>query len=65
MAPPSSRPPLFQTDTGATFKGFKGFSLTTSAPAAFSGFGKGGAFTGLTNGSVATPSTHATGEGGS
>lgn len=61
--------PLFQTENSATFKGFKGFSLTTSTPAAFSGFGKGGAFTGLTNGSApsvgggaTTASTQAAGE---
>lgn len=53
---------LFQTDSSATFKGFQGFSMTT---AAFSGFGKSGAFTGLTNGSSTSTSTHATGEGGS
>ncbi|XP_042367678.1 nuclear pore complex protein Nup50-like [Plectropomus leopardus] len=48
-----------------TFKGFKGFSLTTapasggSAPTAFSGFGNGGGFkglSGLTNGNSSTPS---------
>lgn len=61
--------PLFQTENSATFKGFKGFSLTSSTPAAFSGFGKGGAFTGLTNGSApsvgggaTTTSTQAAGE---
>lgn len=59
--------PLFQTENSATFKGFKGFSLTSSTPAAFSGFGKGGAFTGLTNGSAPSvgggaTSTQAAGE---
>lgn len=58
---------LFQADSSTTFKGFKGFSLTTaagsSATATFSGFGKSGAFPGLTNGNAASTSTHAAGEG--
>ncbi|XP_018542486.1 nuclear pore complex protein Nup50 [Lates calcarifer] len=50
---------------GGAFKGFKGFSLTTSAtsggatPTMFSGFGNGGGFKGLgslTNGNSITPS---------
>lgn len=56
---------LFQGEGGGAFKGFKGFSLTTSAtsggatPTMFSGFGNGGGFKGLgslTNGNSITPS---------
>ncbi|XP_044041981.1 LOW QUALITY PROTEIN: nuclear pore complex protein Nup50 [Siniperca chuatsi] len=52
-------------ESGGTFKGFKGFSLATSpasgasTPTAFSGFGNGGGFKGLsslTNGNSITPS---------
>nr|XP_033471027.1 nuclear pore complex protein Nup50 [Epinephelus lanceolatus] len=54
-----------EAEGSGTFKGFKGFSLTTSAasggsaPTAFSGFGNGGGFkglSGLTNGNSITPS---------
>lgn len=54
-----------EAEGSGAFKGFKGFSLTSSAasgtstPAPFSGFGNGGgfkAFGGLTNGNSITPS---------
>lgn len=54
-----------ESEAGGAFKGFKGFSLTTSAvsggstPAVFSGFGNSVGFKGLgglTNGNSATPS---------
>ncbi|XP_056280825.1 nuclear pore complex protein Nup50 [Pseudoliparis swirei] len=45
-----------EADGGASFKGFKGFSLSgASAPTAFSGFGNGGGFTGLNGSSSAAP----------
>lgn len=54
-----------ESESSGAFKGFKGFSLSTSAaagastPAAFPGFGNGGGFKGLgglTNGNSITPS---------
>lgn len=55
---------LFQAEGSGSFKGFKGFSLSTTAsggstPTAFSGFGNGGGFKGLsslTNGNSIAPS---------
>ncbi|KAK7896759.1 hypothetical protein WMY93_022084 [Mugilogobius chulae] len=56
-----------ETESGGTFKGFKGFSLTPSAQSSFSGFGNGSSFKGfgsLSNGNsvpsfgtFTTPST--------
>ncbi|XP_068442710.1 nuclear pore complex protein Nup50 [Clinocottus analis] len=44
-----------EADGSASFKGFKGFSLSGTAPTPFSGFGTGGftGLSGLTNGSAA------------
>lgn len=56
---------LFQGESSGAFKGFKGFALSTAAasggstPTAFSGFGNGGGFkglSGLTNGNSIAPS---------
>lgn len=49
---------MSQTEGGGSFKGFKGFSLSTS-PAAFTGFGDSGGFKGLgslANGNGGAPS---------
>ncbi|XP_034382620.1 nuclear pore complex protein Nup50 [Cyclopterus lumpus] len=50
----AKRRTIGEADGSGSFKGFKGFSLSSS-PTAFSGFGNGGGFTGLNGTSSAAP----------